>query len=48
MKILKKEIGFYDGGWGFVIGSYSSLGFRALRKDVEWTLADTAEHLSGH
>ena len=29
-------------------GSYSSLGFRAPRKDVDWTLAETAEHLSGH
>ena len=33
---------------GYVIGSYSSLGFRALRKDVDWTLAETAEHLSGY
>ena len=31
-----------------VISFYSSLGFRALRKDVDWTLAETAEHLSGH
>ena len=33
---------------GLGLGSYSSLGFRALRKDVDWTLAETAEHLSGH
>ena len=32
----------------YVIGSHSSLGFRALRKDVHWTLVETAEHLSGH
>ena len=31
-----------------MIGSHSSLGFRALRKDVDWTLAETGEHLSGH
>ena len=31
-----------------MIGSHSSLGFRALRKDVDWTLAETAENLSGH
>ena len=44
----RKKLGFQDGNEGYVIGSYSSLGFRALRKDVDWTLAETAEHLSGH
>ena len=46
-KILKTT-GFQDRSEGCVIGSYSSLGFRALWKDVHWTLAETAEHLSGH
>ena len=34
------------GGGGYVIGSYTSLSFRALWNDVDWTLAETAEHLS--
>ena len=31
----------------YAIGSHSSLGFRALWKDVDWTVAETPEHLSG-
>ena len=45
---ISKTTGFQDRGEGYVIGSYSSLGFRALWKDVDWTLTETAEHLSGH
>ena len=33
-------------GSGNVIGSYASLGFPAERKDVDWTLAETAESTS--
>ena len=47
IKILK-TIRFQDRSEGYVIGSYSSLGIRALWKDVDWTLTETAEHLSGH
>ena len=50
VKCLKK-LGFQHEsgrGGGYVIGSYTSLGFRALRKDVVWKLAETAEHLSSY
>ena len=49
-----KNVGFQDGGGGRgagrgdVIGSYTEFGFRALRKDVDWTLAETAEPLSSY
>ena len=36
------------GGGGYFIGSYTSLGFRAVGKDVDWTLAEPAEHLSSY
>ena len=48
MKYWKKNQDFKTGVGGYVIGSYSSLGFQALWKDVDWTLAETAEHLSGY
>ena len=47
MKILK-EIQDLKSGLGYVISSYSSLGFRALPKHADWTPAGTAEHLSGY